>query len=134
MAALLVEADGRAFAIPLDRIERTVRLADHTVRSAAGSRMLVMRDGVLPIVDASERYGGPPVPDAAYAVVVRGATGSLAVTVSTLFGQRELVTRPLPPEVAENSALSGAAVMSDGQIALIVDCDAVETSRTLATA
>ena len=59
---------------------------------------------------------------------MRGATGSLAVTVTTLFGQRELVTRPLPPEVAENSALSGAAVMSDGQIALIVDCDALETA------
>ena len=134
MAALLVEADGRAFAIPLDRIERTVRLADHTVRSVAGSRMLVMRDGVLPIVDASERFGGPAAPDADYAVVVRGATGSLAVTVSTLFGQRELVTRPLPPEVAVNSALSGAAVMSDGQIALIVDCDAVETLPALASA
>ena len=135
MAALLVEADGRPFAIPLDRIERTVRLADHTVRSVAGSRMLVMRDGVLPIVDASERFGGPATPEAEYAVVVRGATGSLAVTVGTLFGQRELVTRPLPPEVAENSALSGAAVMSDGQIALIVDCDAVETSApALATA
>jgi two-component system chemotaxis sensor kinase CheA len=134
MAALLVEADGRPFAIPLDRIERTVRLADHTVRSVAGRRMLVMRDGVLPIVDASERFGGPARPDADYAVVVRGATGSLAVTVSALFGQRELVTRPLPPEVAENSALSGAAVMSDGQIALIVDCDAVETSPALAPA
>jgi two-component system, chemotaxis family, sensor kinase CheA len=89
---------------------------------------------VLPIVDAAERFGGSPAPEAEYAVVVRGATGSLAVTVTTLFGQRELVTRPLPPEVAENSALSGAAVMSDGQIALIVDCDALETSTTLVTA
>ena len=68
-------------------------------------------------------------------MIVRGSTGSLAVTVTTLFGQRELVTRPLPPEVAENSALSGAAVMSDGQIALIVDCDALETAApALATA
>jgi two-component system chemotaxis sensor kinase CheA len=125
MAALLVEADERPFAIPLDRIERTVRLADHAVRSVAGSRMLVMRDGVLPILDAAERFGGSPRPDAEYAVVVRGAAGSLALTVTTLVGQRELVTRPLPPEVAENSALSGAAVMSDGQIALIIDCDAV---------
>jgi two-component system chemotaxis sensor kinase CheA len=130
MAALLVEVDGRPFAIPLDRIERTVRLTDHTVRSVAGSRMLVMRDSVLPIVDAAERFGGSPAPEAEYAVVVRGNAGSLAVTVTTLFGQRELVTRPLPPEVAENSALSGAAVMADGQIALIVDCDALETSTT----
>jgi two-component system, chemotaxis family, sensor kinase CheA len=129
MAALLVEADGRPFAIPLDRIERTVRLADHAVRSVAGSRMLVMRDGVLPIVDAAERFGGTPRPDADYAVVVRGTHGSLALTVTTLEGQRELVTRPLPPEVAENSALSGAAVMSDGQIALIVDCDALAIAR-----
>ena len=128
MAALLVEADERPYAIPLDRIERTVRLADHAVRSVAGRRMLVMRDGVVPMVDASERFGGSPAPDAEYAVVVRGANGSLAVSVTALFGQRELVTRPLPPEVAENSALSGAAVMSDGQIALIIDCDALETA------
>ena len=58
MAALIVEADGRPFAIPLDRIERTVRVSDQAVRSVAGRRMLVLSDGVLPIVDASERYGG----------------------------------------------------------------------------
>jgi two-component system, chemotaxis family, sensor kinase CheA len=134
MAALVVEADGRPFAIPIDRIERTVRLADHTVRSVAGSRMLVMRDGVLPIVDTAERFGGSPTPEAEYAVIVRGAAGSLAATVTTLFGQRELVTRPLPPEVAENSALTGAAVLSDGQIALIIDCDALDTSAHLVAA
>ena len=52
MAALIVEADARPFAIPLDRIERTVRVADQAVRSVAGRRMLVLSDGVLPIVDA----------------------------------------------------------------------------------
>jgi len=35
------------------------------------------------------------------------------------------MTRPLPPDIVDGSALSGAAVLSDGQIALIVDCDAV---------
>ena len=125
MAALIVHADGRPFAIPIDRIERTVRLTDHPVRSVAGQRMLVLRDGVLPIVDAAERFGGTPAADAGYAVVVRGAGERVAFAVSALDGQRELVTRPLPPEVSEGSALSGAAVLSDGQIALIVDCDAV---------
>ncbi|MDA0172667.1 chemotaxis protein CheA [Solirubrobacter taibaiensis] len=125
MAALLVQADGRAFAIPLDRIERTVRLADQTVRSVAGRRMLVMPDGVMPLVDASEQYGGSRADGAAFAVIVRGNGVRLAFAVSAMDGQRELVTRPLPPEVADGSALSGAAVLSDGQIALIVDCDAV---------
>jgi two-component system chemotaxis sensor kinase CheA len=146
MAALIVEADGRAFAIPLDRIERTVRLADHAVRSVAGAKMLVMGDGVLPIVDMGVRFGGgcdvaegqraePAERDGLaggieYAVIVHTPAGRLAVTVSKLVGQRELVTRPLPPEVADGSALSGAAIMSDGQIALIVDCDAVADRPT----
>ena len=125
MAALIVEADGRPFAIPLDRIERTVRVADQSVRSVAGRRMLVLSDGVLPIVDAAERFGGYGASDAEYAVVVRGGSERFALTVSRLVGQHELVTRPLPPEVADGAALSGAAVLSDGQIALIVDCDAV---------
>jgi two-component system chemotaxis sensor kinase CheA len=125
MTALIVQADGRPFAIPLDRIERTVRTSDHQVRSVAGRRMLVLNDGVLPLVDAAEQFGGSPAADAAYAVVVRGNGERLAFAVSVLDGQRELVTRPLPPEVSEGSALSGAAVLSDGQIALIVDCDAV---------
>jgi two-component system chemotaxis sensor kinase CheA len=124
MAALIVEADERPFAIPLDRIERTVRLADHAVRSVAGQQMLVMRDGVLPVVDAGVRFGGT-VTGADHAVVVQGAGGRLALTVSKLIGQRELVTRPLPPEVGDGAALTGAAVLSDGQIALIIDCDAV---------
>ncbi|WP_028068074.1 chemotaxis protein CheA [Solirubrobacter soli] len=125
MTALIVQADGRPFAIPLDRIERTVRTSDLPIRSVAGRQMLVLNDGVLPLVDAAEQFGGSPATDAAYAVVVRGNGERLAFAVSVLDGQRELVTRPLPPEVSEGSALSGAAVLSDGQIALIVDCDAV---------
>jgi two-component system chemotaxis sensor kinase CheA len=79
----------------------------------------------LPLIDAAEQFGGSIATDAAFAVVVRGNGERLAFAVSVLDGQRELVTRPLPPEVSEGSALSGAAVLSDGQIALIVDCDAV---------
>ncbi len=134
MAALLVHADDRPFAIPLDRIERTVRLSDQAVRSVAGQRMLVLRDGVLPIIDAAERFGGTPDAEAAYAVVIRGAGERIAFAVTALDGQRELVTRPLPPEVADGSALSGAAVLSDGQIALIVDCDAVAETSTASIA
>jgi two-component system chemotaxis sensor kinase CheA len=126
MAALLVEAGGAPFAVPIDRIERTVRLADHAVRSVAGAPMLVMSDGVLPMVDASERFGGGSLSARGdHAVIVRAATGRLALTVSRLVGQRELVTRPLPPELGDHSGLSGAAVLSDARIALIVDCDAV---------
>jgi two-component system, chemotaxis family, sensor kinase CheA len=128
MAALLVEAGGQPFAIPLDRVERTLRLADQTVRSVAGQRMLVLRDGVLPVLDGASALGGVASGDAEHAVIVRGQDRRLALAVTRLVGQRELVTRPLPSDVADRAAVSGGAVLSDGRIALIVDCDAVDSS------
>jgi two-component system, chemotaxis family, sensor kinase CheA len=128
MAALLVEAGGLPYAIPLDRVERTLRLADQTVRSVAGQQMLVLRDGVLPLLDGARALGGQSADGAEHAVIVRGLEGRLALAVQRLVGQRELVTRPLPADVANRAAVSGGAVLSDGRIALIVDCDAVDPS------
>ena len=126
MSALLVEANGLPFAIPLDRVERTLLLSDHTIRSVAGRRMLVMREDVLPIVDGSAALGhGASGDEATHAVIVRAGEQRLAVAVNHLVGQRELVTRALPPELETSAAVSGGAVLSDGNIALIVDCDAL---------
>ncbi len=58
-------------------------------------------------------------------VIVRGDDKRIGLTVDELVGQRELVTRPLPPIVSDGQPISGGAVLADGQIALIVDCDAL---------
>ena len=125
MPALLVESQSVPFAIPLERVERTVNLADQTVRSVTGKRMLVLTDGVLPLVDLAEALGYESAPDAGFVVIARGAERRLALVVEALVGQRELVTRPLPAEAGSQSCLSGGAVLSDGTISLIVDCDAL---------
>ena len=133
MSALLVRAGGRVFGIALDRIDRTVRLVDHPVRSAAGQRMLVVGDAVLPLYDAAAALGHQRADDCEFAVIVQSQERSIALAVSTLIGQRELVTRPLPADLADLAPVSGAAVLSDGEIALLVDCDALMTD-TLAPA
>jgi two-component system chemotaxis sensor kinase CheA len=123
--ALLVEVDGRPYAIALDRVERSLSLDRATVRSVGGNRMLVLRDGVLPIVDAGLALGmGATQGVADHAVLVRAGERRIALAVSRLVGQQELVTRPLPAEAASR-AVSAAAVLSDGTIALVVDCDAL---------
>lgn len=130
VAALVVESRGVPFAVQLDRVERTLKLADYPVRSVAGSPMLVLRDGVLPIVDLAATLGHGRSQAADHAVVVRGADQRVALAVERLVGQRELVTRPLPQELAGGSGATSGAVLSNGQIALIVDCDAVGSTTT----
>jgi two-component system, chemotaxis family, sensor kinase CheA len=130
MPALLVESQTVPFAIPLERVERTVNLAEQAVRSVTGRRMLVLSDGVLPLIDLAEALGYDPAPEAEFVVIARGAEQRMALVVERLVGQRELVTRPLPAEAGSQSCLSGGAVLSDGTISLIVDCDALAEART----
>jgi two-component system, chemotaxis family, sensor kinase CheA len=127
MPALLVRAGGRTYGIALDRIDRSVMVAEHPVRSAAGQRMLVVGEAVMPLYDAAAALGHPADENCEFAVIVHGHDRRVALAVSELVGQHELVTRPLPPDVAQLAPLSGAAVLPDGDIALLVDCDALTT-------
>lgn len=134
MSALLIEVGGLPYGIPLERVERTVRLEDHAVRSVAGSRMLVMRDDVFPLLDGGEALGRGLPAGGSHAVIVTSGERTMALTVTKLVGQRELVTRPLPADVSDRAAVSGGAVLSSGDIALIVDCDALAPTIGLAVA
>lgn len=134
VATLLVETEGRPFVVQLDRVEQTMKLGDFPLRSIAGRRVLVMREDALPVIDLAEALGYEPSQQAAYGVAVRSAEGRMVLAVDHLVGQRELVTRPLPEGVGAHPALSGGAVLSNGQIALIVDCDALTTNAKPETA
>jgi len=132
VSALQIDVAGAPFAIPIDRIERTVRLAEHGVSSVAGRRVLVLEDGVLPLLEGAAVFGREPVGDHELVVIVRGDDRRIGLAVDELVGQRELVTRPLPSIVADGQPVSGGAVLADGQIALIVDCDALATDVNIA--
>ncbi|MGH2872367.1 MAG: chemotaxis protein CheA, partial [Solirubrobacteraceae bacterium] len=125
VSALHIDVAGGPYAVPLDRIERTLRLSEQTVRSVAGRRMLVLDDGVLQLLEGASVFGRSHDRDHDFVVIVRAQEQRLALAVDDLIGQRELVTRPLPAVVSSGEPVSGGAALSDGRIALIVDCDAL---------
>ena len=68
-------------------------------------------------------------------MIVRSGDTQIALAVGELIGQRELVTRPLPPELELSRPVSAGAVLSEGAIALLVDCEALAriVSREVST-
>jgi len=125
-SALLVDVAGLPYAVPLDRVEWTLALADHNVRMAAGQAMLVLPEGVVPVWDAALLLTGEAATEALeHAVILRAGDSLIALAVGELIGQRELVTRPLPPELALSRPVSAGAMLAEGEIALIVDCEAL---------
>ena len=124
---LIVDAGARRLAIALDRVERTVSLDRAMVRSIAAGRVLVLRDGVVPLLDLAPVLGlldgaEDGAPADRHAVLVRAGDRRFALAVTALGGQHELVTRPLPPEAA-SSVASAVAVLPDGTTALLLDCE-----------
>ncbi|HEU4702144.1 MAG TPA: ATP-binding protein, partial [Conexibacter sp.] len=127
IAALLVTVDELPYAIPLDRVVRTVRLDAVEVRTVRGAPLLPLGGELRPLLDSG--------PDRQYAVVINANGRRLALAVSSLAGQRELVTRRLPRSVSQRAGAAAGAVLPDGQVALVVDCDAlgdVDRSSSLA--
>jgi len=132
VSALQVDVSGVPFAIPLDRIERTLRLSEQVVRSVAGKPMLVLEDGVLPLLDGAQVLRREVATEHEFVVIIRTQDRRLALAVDDLVGQRELVTRPLPEIVSAGEPVSGGAALADGRIALIVDCDALAAESSVA--
>ncbi|HEX5145463.1 MAG TPA: ATP-binding protein, partial [Conexibacter sp.] len=141
IAALLVTVDELAYAIPLDRVVRTVRLGDERLHGVGGEPVLELDGELLPFCDVAgtdrlspsgHRERGPAgdvTPERAFAVVVATGGRRLALAVSALEGQRELVTRRLPRAVSRSAAATGGAVLPDGDIALVLDCDALSPGQ-----
>ncbi len=131
--ALVVMAGGEPYAIQLDRVERTFPIDEINVRQAAGCPVAVFDDCALPVVDLAERFGRG-TGDRRFMVTVRSADRQLALTVDGLIGRRELVTRPVPPRVRVDLPVSGGAVLASGEIVLIVDCEALIRTVSIAHA
>lgn len=124
-SALLVDVAGQPFAVPLDRVERIVRLDDDSVRSVAGSAVLLQAESSVPLLDGPETLATADAAETPYALLLRGRDGVIAMSVTDLVGQRELVTRPMPASAVRDTPVAGGAVLANGQIALIVDVDAL---------
>jgi chemosensory pili system protein ChpA (sensor histidine kinase/response regulator) len=140
--ALLVGAGNETYAIPLPTIESVARvqldkLPDH------------LREDGAPFVYGGQEYRvctlatlletpGYQLPDDVKtlpAVLVRlgeGITGAdrrVAVVVDTLYGNREIVSKAVGPQVSAVQGLSGATILPDGRVVLILDIPALVTNR-----
>jgi chemosensory pili system protein ChpA (sensor histidine kinase/response regulator) len=139
---LLVGAGPEAYAVPLPTIESVARiprdkLADHLrdegpAFTHGGNDYRVKLLGDLLEVP---HYQLPTDARTLPAVLVRlpeGLTGvdrRVALVVDTLFGNREIVSKAVGPQVSTVQGVSGGTILPDGRVVLIVDAPALVTNR-----
>ncbi|MGK0499392.1 MAG: chemosensory pili system protein ChpA (sensor histidine kinase/response regulator) [Oceanicoccus sp.] len=127
--ALMVSVGGDSYAIPLNSIEGIVRVSpfeleayyqpDSPMFDYAGQPYLLRYMGALLQRGALPNLEGQSMP--LPVILVRGAEHSVAVQVDSLLGSREIVVKPLGPQFSMVQGLTGATVLGDGSVVVILD-------------
>ncbi|WP_395789756.1 chemotaxis protein CheA [Aquimonas sp.] len=132
---MTVAVGGETFVLPLGYVIEAMQPDLNEIRSVHGSgKVLKVRGDYLPLVNLAEFYrlGDARIDDNSLVVVVEGSGRKLALVVDELLGQQQVVVKNLEANYRRIPAVSGATILGDGRVALIVDIGGLV--RALATA
>lgn len=128
--ALLVRAGGSIHVIPLSSVVETLRL-DHcgfNRSTVSGRTVLDLRGQTVPLVDLNLLLEGDPratspdmIPEKAHVVVVGVGQRQVGLCVDSFAGEQEVVIKSLGKLLGDVPGLTGAAIIGDGRVALVVD-------------
>ncbi len=120
---MTVSVAGETLILPLAYVLEALQPQAEDIRTMAGEgRVLRVRGEYLPIVSLSQSYGyGGQVNDDPLVVVVEGDGQKIALEVDELLGQQQVVVKNIENNYRRIAGVSGATILGDGRVALIVD-------------
>lgn len=125
--ALLFNVADRLYAIPLNAVAEIARARECDVHQIHNYEVLQLRDRVLPVV----RLGRPPAAelesgaDKIFVLVISIGERKLGLVVDSLHGEEELVIKALDDQSVATDLISGASILGDGRVVLIVNVPAI---------
>lgn len=121
--ALLVSVDGETYALPVSFLEETVRLEEGELHRVASRGVIRFRDRLVAAVDAGAFLGtGTPAPGRRrFASILSGGGRQKALLVDRPLETRRIVVKPLDESLGRPLGLSGATLLGDGRIVMILD-------------
>ncbi|MCZ8512350.1 chemotaxis protein CheA [Paenibacillus filicis] len=129
IAAMLIRLKYEKFAIPLSSIVETMAVQKEQIRTVHGNRMVEYRSSVIPLIPLAQVFEVPGASDEiendTQIVVIRKGDKLAALVVDEFIGQQEIVLKSLGKYLTNLFAVSGATILGDGQVALIIDTNAL---------
>ncbi len=122
--ALMVEVDDQMYAIPLDAVSETTKIEARRLTDVKGRKAVTLRGDILGIVALSEMLGLPnnmANQDILSVVVIHDQERRLGLVVDRLLERQEVVIKPLGTYLGDLKGLSGATILGDGSVILILD-------------
>ncbi|WP_127580650.1 chemotaxis protein CheA [Paenibacillus koleovorans] len=129
ISAMLIKMGDEKYAIPLTSILETSIVQRSQIRLMHGSKVIEFRNHIIPLVSLSKLFDIPSYSEEKESeteiVVIRKGDKMAALMVDDLIGQQEIVLKSLGKYLTNLFAVSGATILGDGQVALILDTNAL---------
>jgi two-component system, chemotaxis family, sensor kinase CheA len=125
--ALLFRVHGRLYAVPLASVAEITRITDAEIHRVDNHEVFQLREQVLTLVRL-DRLGPQAVTDRAkrlFVIVIGSGGRRFGLAVDSLMGEEELVIKPLEDQLVTSPLVSGASILGDGTVVLILNVPAV---------
>ncbi len=124
--ALLVTIRDEKYAIALASITSIESIPAQDIKYVEAKEVIHLRDSVIPLVRLNQVLDIEPQeeePDNLTVVIVRRGDQQAGLVVDDLIGQQEIVIKSLGKYINGNKLISGATILGDGEVALIIDAN-----------
>ncbi|MGC0152140.1 chemotaxis protein CheW [Chromobacterium vaccinii] len=129
MDGMSVRVGGEIYVLPLGFILESLQPARREIKTVAGRGEVVhIRGEYLPIVTLARYFGvtgAKSAADEGILVIVEASDARVALLVDDLIGQQQFVVKNLETNYRKVDGLSGATILGDGQVALILDISTI---------
>lgn len=121
--ALMVTLGDEKYAIPLSTIQTIEDIPISDIKYVRGKEVISIRENVIPIIrlreilDVTETHESQDL----IVVIIQKGDKKAGLVVDQLIGQQEIVIKSLGKHLNNNKLLSGATILGDGEVALILD-------------
>ena len=126
--SLMVKVGGEQYAISLGSIQTVEDIEPNEVKTVQGKEVINLRGTVIPLFRMSNLLDVPDVKDDGSnltVVVIKKGDKQAGLVVDSLVGQMEIVIKSLGKYIHINKMISGATILGDGDVALIIDANAI---------
>jgi two-component system chemotaxis sensor kinase CheA len=122
----LVTVGGKFFVVPMDMVLECLELTGEDRRAAHGRDHIALRGHILPYLRLRKIFDiTDEVPEHEHILVVRYGDRAVGLLVDSLVGETSTVIKSLGKYYRDVQGISGATIMGDGSVALIVDVPAL---------
>ena len=126
--ALMVQVRDEKYAIALASIMNIENIAVSDIKFVQAKEVIYLRGLVIPLVHLDEVLDCKPredKPDNLIVVIVKKGENYAGLVVDSLIGQQEIVIKSLGKVMDNNKMISGATILGDGDVAMILDSNAM---------